>query len=132
MSSGNRSGFVLIEAVVALVIIGLFAIALIGTVGAQVRAADRGSVLLTARALAQDRLAAIQFLDYEELTDLPDSLARGAFPSPFEDFVWTAEVDAVDDEYDLFETIITVAGRGYSYPLRRMIHRPRPVIEIER
>jgi len=132
MSFSNRNGFVLIEAVVALAIIGLFAIALISTVGAQVRAADRANVLLVARALAQDRLAVIQFLDYEHLNELPDSIAGGVFSSPFEDFVWTAKVDVVDDEYDLFDATVTVEGRGYSYPLRRMIHRARPVIEVRR
>lgn len=132
MSSSSRNGFVLIEAVVALAIIGIFAVALLTTVGAQVRAADRANVLLVARALAQDRMATLQFLGYEDLKAIPDSLDAGTFTMPFEDYSWTAQVNPVDDEYDLFTAEVTVTANGYSFPLRRMIHRARPVIEVER
>ena len=118
------------EAVVALAIISLFAVALLGMVGAQTRAADRGSVLLVARALAEDRLMAVQLLDNEALQDLPDSLAAGTFPEPFQDFSWSLSAAPVEDEYDLFTTEVIVTGRGYSFPLRSMLHQPRAVPQV--
>jgi hypothetical protein len=118
------------EAVVALAIISLFAVSLLGMVGAQTRAADRGSVLLVARALAEDRMMAVQLLDYEALNDLPDSLAAGTFPEPFQDFGWSVSAAPVEDEYDLFTTEVIVTGRGYSFPLRSMLHAPRPVPQV--
>src|SRR5262245_9527296 len=128
-STERRDGFVLMEAVIALAIIALFAVALLSTVGAQVRAADRGNVLLVERALAEDRLMALQLQDYDRLLNLPDSLTKGTFPEPFQDFSWSATATPVDEEYDLFEAAVTVSGRGYSFPLQTMVHRARPVIQ---
>ena len=123
----KRGGFVLMEAVVALAIISLFAIGLLSMVGAQVRGADRSKVLLLERALAEDRLMAVEMLDYEDLNDVPDSLTTGKFDAPFEDFTWSVKVEPVDDEYDLFRADISVSGRGYSLPLTTLVHEPRPV-----
>ena len=129
MSLGRR-GFVLMEAVVALAIIGLFAIGLLGMVGAQVRGADRSKVLLLVRALAEDRLMAVQMLDNEDMNDVPDSLATGTFAEPFQDFTWSIRVDSIGDEYDLFRAEISVTGRGYTLPLQTLIHQPRPLTTV--
>lgn len=120
---GGPQGFVLLEAVVALTIIALFAIALLSTVGAQVRAADRANVLLVARALAEDRLVALQLLDYNQLEDVPDSLVAGEFGPPFQDYSWTAQVTEVAEEQDLFKAEVTVAAFGYAYPMHTLLHR---------
>jgi hypothetical protein len=126
-STERGNGFVLMEAVVALAIIALFSVALLGAVGAQVRAADRGHVLLLERALAEDRLMALQLLDYDALASLPDSLAQGHFAEPFEDFTWSASAVPLEEEYDLFSMTIVVEGRGYSFPLLSFLHRPRAI-----
>jgi len=127
-STSTRRGFVLLEAVVALMIISLFAVGLLTTVAAQVRTADRAAVLLTGRALAEDRFTALQLLDYESIKGIPDSLAAGVFPPPFEDYTWTAVVEPAGDEYDLFSTRIEVSAFGYSFVTQSMLHRPRPVV----
>jgi type II secretory pathway pseudopilin PulG len=119
---------VLLEAVVALAIIGLVAVALLSTTSSQLRTASKAGVLLTARSLAEDRIAAIRFLNYDDLADLPDSLAEGRFPPPFEGFQWTAVVEEMEDEYDLFGAEVVITGRGESFPLRTLVHAPRPVL----
>jgi type II secretory pathway pseudopilin PulG len=119
------------EAVIALAIISLVAIALLSMTGAQVRTAAKAKVLLTSRALAEDRLDAIRLLDYEDLADLPDSLAQGTFPPPLDAFSWTAVVEEMEEEYDLFGAEVVVDGGGESFPLRTLIHAPRPVLEVE-
>ncbi|MCI0434942.1 MAG: type II secretion system GspH family protein, partial [Gemmatimonadetes bacterium] len=116
----GRPGFVLLEAVVALAIIGLVAVALLSTTGTQLRTTSKANALLTARSLAEDRLAALRFLGYDELQDVPDSLRAGRFPPPFDDFEWTARVDEMEDEYDLFGAEVIVTGRGESFPLRTL------------
>jgi len=116
------------EAVVALAIIGLFAVALLSATGAQLRTASKANVLLQARSLAEDRITSLRLLDYDALRDLPDSLGDGRFPPPFDDFTWTAAVEEMDDEYDLFGAQVVVAGRGESFPLRTLLHSPRPVL----
>jgi type II secretory pathway pseudopilin PulG len=121
-----RSGFVLLEAMVALAIIGLVAIALLQTTGSQLRSAAQAKSLLVERALAEDRIAALQLLDYDDLGDPPDSILAGRFPAPFEAYTWTARVDEMKDEYDLFGAEVVIDGNGESFPLRTLIHSPRP------
>jgi type II secretory pathway pseudopilin PulG len=130
-ADSRRGGFVLLEAVVALAIIALVAISLLAATGAQLGAASKAKVQLVARALAEDRLNAIRLLDYDDLESLPDSLSAGVFPAPFEDFAWTATIEAMADEYDLFGAEVVVAGRGESFPLRTLIHEPRPLMQTE-
>jgi type II secretory pathway pseudopilin PulG len=124
------AGFVLMEAVVALAIIGLFSVALLSTTSAQLQTAGKANTLLVARSLAEDRLAALRLLEYEELGDVPDSLVSGTFPAPFEAWAWTASVEEMEDEYDLFGAEVIVEGRGETFPLRTLIHAPRPVVQV--
>ncbi len=123
-------GFLLLEALVALAIVGVVAVALLGAVGAQVRSADKGSVLLTASALAQDRAVSFRVLDVEALRRPPDSLVAGVFPPPFDDFRWEAEVEAVDGEDGLFALEVVVLGRGERFPLQTLLHRSEPPLVL--
>lgn len=120
---GDRRGFLLLEALVALAIVGIVAVALLAATAGQIRTADRGGVLLAASALAQDRAVSFRLLDHEALRRPPDSLLAGAFAPPFEDFSWEARLTAVEEEYDLFALRIVVEGRGARYPLDTMLHR---------
>lgn len=121
--SWRSEGFVLLEAVLALAIVSLFAVALLTTVAGQVRTADQAGTLLVASALAEDRQMALELLDREALVDLPDSLAAGVFPQPFADFRWSARVSAAEDEYDLFAYEVVVEAFGHAYAVNGLIHR---------
>ena len=123
-----RRGFVLMEAVVALAIIGIVAIALLATTAAQVRTADKAALLLTARTLADERMATLRMLSYDDLRALPDSLAAGEFPAPFDDYSWRIEVVQVDEEneLDLFSAAVAVDVFDESFVLRTLLHEPRP------
>ena len=120
MSSSRRRGFVLLEAVVALLVVGLAAAGSLELIAAHLRAAARQPVLLTATALAQDRLAAIRLLEPAALRRLPDSLASGRFPSPFEAFRWRA-TSAPSVEQNLYDVRvhITWADGGYTLASRQ-------------
>lgn len=124
----DRGGFLLLEAVVALAIIGLAAIATLAATAAQVRTADKAAVLLVAEGLAEDRLTSFELLGYEDLGSPPDSLLSGVFPAPFDQFAWRAGVHPTAGEYDLFQVDVVVEGRGEALPLRTLIHRPQPLI----
>ena len=56
MRTSNRAGFVLLEAIVALAIISLISLGLLQARGQQIRVATQARELLTAQALAEDRL----------------------------------------------------------------------------
>ena len=128
----GRRGFVLLEAVVALAILGVASIVLLQVRAQQIRVATQARELLTAQALAEDRIAALRMLDYELLAEPPDSLLSGVFPPPFQDFAWSAQVALMEDEYDLFGVEVEVLGPGERFPLRTLIHRPRRVLLGER
>ena len=117
----------MLEAIVALAIIGTFAVAVLAALAAQVRAADRATALLVAQALAEDRQMAIELLDYDDLEALPDSLAEGIFPPPFDVYSWTARVEPVEGEEGLFATEVVVTDGAFTYPLRGMLHRSNAV-----
>lgn len=126
----RREGFLLIEAVIALAILGLAVLAALSATTSQVRTADKANVLLVAESLAQDRMAGVQMLGYEDLAALPDSLRAGTFPFPFDDYAWQAEALPVDGEYDLFQVNLLVTGRGEVLPLETLVHRPRPALIV--
>jgi hypothetical protein len=124
----RRGGFVLLEAVMALAILGVASIALLQVRSQQIRVATQARELLTAQALAEDRVAAIRLLEYEVLAEPPDSLMEGVFPEPFQDFAWTTEVALIEDEYDLFGVEVVVVGPAERFPLRTLMHRPRSLL----
>jgi hypothetical protein len=125
----DRRGILLLEALVALAIVGIVAVALLGATGGQVRAADRGAGLLVASALAQDRATTFRILDHNELRRPPDSLMAGDFADPFDAFGWTATLESVEGEYDLFALEVVVEGRGVRFPLQTLLHRTPVAVE---
>lgn len=116
MSSRVRQGFVLLEAVVALLIIGLATAGALELLSAHLRAASRQPALVTAAALAQDRMAAIRLLPPEELPRLADSLARGRFAAPLGDYSWRATAVRQRGE-NLFDIRVDVYWGGGRYTL---------------
>lgn len=119
---GSR-GFTLLEAVAALAILGIAGVAALEAVGGELRSADRARTALTVSALAQDRLASITLLSASDLQPLADSIARGAFPSPFEDYEWTASVRPRFGERDLYDVTVEVFSRTTRYALTTRLFR---------
>jgi len=77
-----RAGFTLLEATVAMTIVGIVGAGALAAFGADLRAADRARQMLPAVALAQDRMAILDLADAHTLRVLPDSMARGSFSRP--------------------------------------------------
>lgn len=120
---GSR-GFTLLEAVAALAILGIAGVAALEAVGGELRTADRARTAATVSALAQDRLAAITLLPLGELQPLTDSIARGAFPSPFENYEWTASVRPLFGQRDLYDVTVEVFSRERRYAIATRLYRP--------
>ena len=118
-----RSGLTLLEAVVALAIVGVTAVSALGAVAAEARAADDARTVLEAEALAVQQLALIETLTGEDLQRLPDSLARGSFDEPFERFRYTAASTPVLGEEGLTRVSVAVEWEGGSFPLQTMLYR---------
>jgi len=116
MPRNVRHGFVLLEAVVALLIIGIASAAALDLFSAHLRAAARQPALLTAAALAHDRMTALRLLSPEELRHLPDSLKNGDFAAPLSAYHWRASAGRSREE-SLYDLRIDVAWSGGSYAL---------------
>ena len=103
------TGFTLVEAAAALVVVGLGAAAALGADAAAVRAESRLEHVTAAEALGQQRLATLRLLTRAELLRLPDSLARGAFAPPLDRYHWRATSALAPGEADLFALRVEVA-----------------------
>jgi prepilin-type N-terminal cleavage/methylation domain-containing protein len=128
MPRRNRRGFTLLEAVIALAIIGAAVVGVLGAFGGDVRAADRSRTALTVSTLARSRLARLEIATATELATLPDSLAHGAFDAPFAGYQWKATSRAVPGEPDLYDLRVTVSWNDGQSELRSRRYRPVPLV----
>jgi type II secretion system protein I len=119
----NR-GFALLEAVIALAIVGLIGVAALSSMGAQSRTAERAREAVEAGALAEYRLASLQLLSADELSPLPDSLSHGRFAAPFDRYTWRATSGPTSDEDGLYELTVNVEWDDGSFSLATQVYRP--------
>lgn len=127
MSRTGRRGFTLLEAVVALAILGVAVVAVLGAFAGDLRATERVRRTLVAEVLAEQRLATLRLLGAAELASVPDSLRHGTFAAPLNDYRWTMDASRVRNEDGLFEFHVRIewprgayvlASRGYAPPER--------------
>jgi len=125
-SSGaeSRRGFTLLEAVAAMMIIGVVSAGALSAFAADLRAADRAQRMLPAAALAQDRLSGLETSGPELLEALPDSLARGRFTAPFDDYSWTASAHRLRALPGLIEVKINISWDAGSFALLERRYEP--------
>jgi prepilin-type N-terminal cleavage/methylation domain-containing protein len=120
-------GFSLLEAVVALAIVGLAAVAALGAFAMELRTAGQAARALEGQALAESRLAAVRLLQRSELEPLADSLRNGRFPAPLQEYQWQASSERVPDREDLFQVVVAVHWTEGAYSLGTRLYRPRPL-----
>jgi prepilin-type N-terminal cleavage/methylation domain-containing protein len=123
----NNRGFSLLEAVVALAIVGLAAVAALGAFAMELRTGGQAARALEAQALAESRLAAVRLLQRSELEPLADSLRNGRFPAPLQAYQWQASSERVPDQEDLFQVAVAVRWNEGDYSLATRLYRPRPL-----
>jgi type II secretory pathway pseudopilin PulG len=126
VSRRAERGFTILEAVIALAIVGLAGVSALEAVAGELRAADRAAEAYTLAALAQDRLAAVSFVSPKAMSPFPDSLARGTFAEPFEDYHWTAKVQPVSSARALYDVTVTITGARRDYTIATRLYRPVP------
>lgn len=112
----------MLEAIVALAIIGLVCVGSLGAYGGALRADVTAAERLPLAALAVERLAAVD-LDAGPLERLPDSLTRGAFSKPYASATWDIETHRVDREDGLFDVIVHVRDGTDVFTLRTRRYR---------
>ena len=125
MCAERRGGFTLLEAVFALLVLGMMSLAILGMMSTGLRTAEGSNRSLEAAALAEDRLTRAR-LFVGEITGLPDSLRAGRFPAPLSGYRWTAATRPVRGERDLHEVSVEVTWDGGAFSLATRVYRPTP------
>jgi prepilin-type N-terminal cleavage/methylation domain-containing protein len=119
----RRPGFSLLEAVVAMAIVGITAVSALAAVASEMRTAERARTALEADALATFQLTRFNMLTAEELQFLPDSIAQGTFDPPFDSYSWVTTAEAVVDEEYLHRVSLSIVWAGGSRTVRTMLYR---------
>lgn len=123
MSRRAPRGFTVLEAAVAVAIIGVSVVGVFRAFGAHLIGAERVRDHLTALALAEVTLSKLQLAGASDLALLPDSLEKGQFIGDFSEYHWTAHSVALAGERDLYEVEVVVEGSKARAELRTRIYR---------
>ena len=127
MPMRDRRGVSLFEAVAAVAIVGVTAVSALAAVGAEMKTAQRARRALEAEALATTRLDWMALLTDVELQNLPDTVRKGAFAKPLEEYHWTATSAPVTTQVGVYAVRVDVLWPAGSYTLRTSLYRRPPL-----
>jgi type II secretory pathway pseudopilin PulG len=119
----NRRGISLMEAVVAVTIVGMTAIGALESVGGGMRTAERSRRAIEAEALATSRLQFMDLMSDQELRALPDSVAKGKFDKPLDEYAWSTTSAAISTQAGVYDIRISVTWPEGAYTLKTYEYR---------
>jgi type II secretory pathway pseudopilin PulG len=122
----DRRGISLIEAVVAVAIVGMTAISALESVGGGMRTAERSKRAIEAEALATSRLEFMALMTDQELRALPDSVEKGKFPAPLDEYTWTTTSSSYSDQAGVYDVRVTITWPTGKYTVRTYEYRTPP------
>ena len=120
----SRAGFTMLEAIVALAIVGLVCVGVLGAYGSAIRADVTAADRLPLASLAVERIAAVD-LSGGSLDRLPDSLAHGSFAAPFATATWDTESHRVNQADGLYDITVRVRDGNDLFTLTTRRYRAR-------
>lgn len=126
-----RPAFSLLEAVAAVAVIGMMAVGALSAAGSELRTTERARRALEAEALATARMDFMNLLYDTELQSLPDSVAKGTFDKPLDDYSWTATSTPYSDQAGVYDVRVTVKWPDGAYTERTYLYR-RPALATRR
>jgi type II secretory pathway pseudopilin PulG len=122
-----RRGISLLEAVVAIAVVGMTAVSALESVGAGLRTAEKSRRAIEAEALASSRLEFLDLLSDRELQTLPDSVESGKFAAPLDEYSWKTSSTPYSDQAGVYDVRITVAWPTGTYTLKTYVYRQPPL-----
>ena len=122
-----RRGISLLEAVVAIAVVGMTAVSALESVGAGLRTAEKSRRAIEAEALASSRLEFLDLLSDRELQTLPDSVESGKFAAPLDEYTWKTSSSPYSDQAGVYDVRITVAWPTGTYTLKTYVYRQPPL-----
>jgi type II secretory pathway pseudopilin PulG len=127
-SPRRRSGISLLEAVAAIAIVGLTAVSALESVGGDMRTAEKAKRATEAEALATSRLDFMDLLSDRELQALPDTVEKGTFPAPLNQYTWKTTSAPVSEQAGVYDVRITIEWPTGSYAVRTYAYRRPPLV----
>lgn len=123
-----RRGITLLEAVVAIAIVGMTSVAALESVGGELRTAERARRAIEVEALATSRLEFMDLLTDRELLSLPDSVSKGKFAAPLDEYAWTTTSAPLSEQPGVYDVRVSVTWPSGSYTLRTYLYRTPPLV----
>lgn len=122
MSGSVRRGFTLLEALVALVLVGTVVAGTLSLVGATLRGASMVAAHARAVTLADARMSALTLVPAESIPYYR-RLREGAFAPPFEDYRWRARLVRGRVSPALLRATVAVTWHDGEYALATELFR---------
>ncbi len=123
----RQLGFSLFEAVVAIAIVGLTSVGALEAVGGDMRTAEKARRAEEAEALATSRLDFMDLLSDRELQALPDSVQKGTFDKPLNEYSWTTTSTPLSDQAGVYDVRVDISWPSGSYEVRTYLYRRPPL-----
>jgi hypothetical protein len=124
-----RAGFTVLEAMVALLILGVALTPLLSSVSAAAREEGRTRATHEAVALAEERMAGLALVPADSILAYRTP-RTGWFPPPFGGYRWRALLRFDAATPALVRGAVLVEWRGGSYSLETVFHRPELLPEF--
>jgi type II secretory pathway pseudopilin PulG len=122
-----RSGVSLLEAVVAVAIVGMTSVGALEAVGGDMRTAERARRAIEAEALATSRLEFMDLLTDRDLQALADSVTQGKFPVPLDEYSWKTSSVPLSDQAGVYDIRVTINWPTGTYQARTYAYRRPPL-----
>lgn len=126
-----RAGISLLEAVVAVAIVGMASVSALESVGSGMRAAEKSKRAIEAEALASSRLQFMDLMSDAQLQSLPDSVAKGKFTAPLDDYSWTTTSAPLSEQAGVYDVRVTVKWETGAYTVSTYLYR-QPIFNTRR
>ena len=124
----ERRGVSLLEAVVAIAIVGLTSVSALEAVGGDMRTTERARRAIEAEALAGSRLDFMDLMSDRELQALPDSVEKGKFLPPLDEYSWKTTSAAIGDQGGVYDIRVTIDWPAGSYTVKSYQYRTPPLV----
>ena len=124
----RRSGVSLLEAVVAIAIVGLTSVSALEAVGGDMRTTERARRAIEAEALSGSRLDFMDLMSDRELQALPDSVEKGKFLAPLDEYSWKTSSTVVGEQGGVYDVRVTIDWATGSYTVKSYQYRTPPLV----
>jgi type II secretory pathway pseudopilin PulG len=123
----RRGGVTLFEAVMAVAIVGMTAVSALEAAGSDMRTAERSRRAIEVEALATSRLEFMNLLTDQELQSLADSVQKGTFPAPLDEYSWKTTSAPLSDQAGVYDVRVTIGWPAGSYVVKTYAYRRPPL-----